>query len=82
MSTATAKFQITVPEKDSNGVVLSEKLYYVMLVADGASCTAADIQVEPLTGSTEFEEGDSIVLPNSGVLPPQDPPKLVTLITN
>jgi hypothetical protein len=82
MSTPTAKFQITVPQKDEYGVLLSEKTYYVMLVADGANCAANEIVVEPVTGATEFSEEDTLVLPNSGVMPPQDPPKLVTLIEN
>lgn len=82
MSTPTARFQITVPQKDENGALLTEKLYYVTLVADGANCDEGDIQVSLVSSSTELEEGDSVVLPTSGIMPPQDPPTAVTLIAN
>jgi hypothetical protein len=82
MSTA-AKFRITVPQRDENGMLTEvEKIYYVTLVADSANCEAGDIQVSPVNDSTEFEAGDAIILPNSGVMPPQEPPRALMLVAN
>jgi hypothetical protein len=81
MSTS-AKFQIMVPDKDAYGEVLSRKFYYVNVVADGVNCAANDIEVELVTETTQFEEGDTAVLPTSGVMPPEDPPTALKLVAN